>query len=50
VHAEVDSYSRIRRIMGALSKCTCEIYYVKELEPTLEETYIEYMNEGGKDD
>ncbi len=44
VHAEVDDYSRMKAIMKSLSLCKCEIFWVKELEPTLEETYLSIIN------
>jgi ABC-2 type transport system ATP-binding protein len=44
VHAEVDDYSRMKSIMKSLSSCSCEIFAVRELEPTLEETYLRIIN------
>lgn len=50
VHLTVDSYKRMKDIMGSLSKIRSEIYNVSALEPSLEETYLRAMNNGGEKD
>ncbi len=49
VHVSVDSYRRMKDIMGALSGVKAEIFNVSALEPTLEETYLRIIGKGGRD-
>jgi ABC-2 type transport system ATP-binding protein len=48
VHVQVDTYKRMKDVLKALSGCDSEVYSVNELEPSLEETYLRFMNEPGK--
>lgn len=47
VHVTVDSYKRMKGVLKALSGCDSDVYSVNELEPTLEEAYLRFMNGGG---
>ncbi len=44
VNVTVDNYKRMKDVLKALAGCDSEVYGVNELEPTLEETYLKYMN------
>ncbi len=44
VNVTVDNYKRMKDVLKALAGCDSEVYGVNELEPTLEETYLRYMN------
>ena len=46
VHAGVGDYGKTKDVLRAISKCEGEIYSVSELEPTLEEIYLEFMKNG----
>jgi len=48
VRLRLDSYSRMNGVLKALSSCDGEVYGLKELEPTFEETYLKLINSGGK--
>ncbi len=43
VKVNVDSYTKMKDVLKALADCDSEIYGVNELEPTLEETYLQFM-------
>jgi ABC-2 type transport system ATP-binding protein len=49
VNVAVDSYTKMKDVLKALAGCDSEIYGVNELEPTLEETYLQFMNKPRKD-
>ena len=49
VHVGVCDYGKTKDVLRALSKCEGEIYSVSELEPTLEEIYLEFMKNGKGD-
>ncbi len=44
VSVTVDHYKRMKEVLKALAGCDSEVYGVNELEPSLEETYLRYMN------
>jgi ABC-2 type transport system ATP-binding protein len=48
VHVSVDTYKRMKDVLKSLSGCDSEVYSVNELEPTLEETYLQFMNKEGE--
>lgn len=50
VHIEVDDYTRMKEIMGILSKSEVDIFNVNALEPTLQETYLKLIKKGDKND
>jgi ABC-2 type transport system ATP-binding protein len=43
VNIAVDSYTKMKDVLKMLSGCDSDIYGVNELEPTLEETYLQFM-------
>lgn len=50
VNVTVDDYKRMKDVMKTLAGCDSDVFGINELEPTLEETYLEYMNDAGTDD
>ena len=47
VNVTVNSYTKMKDVLKTLAGCDSEIYGVNELEPTLEETYLQFMNSPG---
>jgi ABC-2 type transport system ATP-binding protein len=47
VHVNVDSYTRTKEILLALSRCGGQIFSVSELEPTFEEVYLKMISHKG---
>jgi ABC-2 type transport system ATP-binding protein len=44
VHVTVDSYKKMKGVLKALSGCDSDVFSVNELEPTLEEAYLQIIN------